>query len=61
MTVVMLLVCFSSVVRASGAAAGPDSASASPSPHFVKPRHTVWHKGTELENQVIVKLVDDHA
>ena len=32
---------------------------ASPSPHFVKPRHTVWHNGTELENQVIVKLVDD--
>ena len=61
MTVVVLLVCFSSVVRASGAAAGPDSAGASPSPHFVKPRHTVWHNGTELENQVIVKLVDDRA
>ena len=33
----------------------------SPSPHFVKPRHTVWHEGTEHENQVIVKLVDDRA
>eukprot|EP00964_Phaeocystis_antarctica_P077919 scaffold48420_cov75-Phaeocystis_antarctica.AAC.1 len=54
MTVVMLLVCFSSVVGASGAAALS-------LPHFVKPLHTVWHKGTELENQVIVKLVDDHA
>ena len=31
------------------------------SPHFVKPQHTVWHNGTEHENQVIVKLVDDRA
>jgi hypothetical protein len=31
------------------------------SPHFVKPRHTVWHNGTEHESQVIVKLVHDRA
>jgi hypothetical protein len=34
---------------------------ASPSPHFFKPSHTVWHNGTEFENHVIVKLVDDRA
>ena len=38
-----------------------DLSEGSPSPHFVKPLQTVWSEGTEYENQVIVKLVDDRA
>ena len=37
------------------------SACASSPSHIVKPRLTVWHKGIEHENQVIVKLVNDLA
>lgn len=30
-------------------------------PHYIKPVHTVWHNGTELQGHVVVKLVDDHG
>ena len=62
----LLLKCLAAFCVLGGVGAAPADPPPSPpgladhsAPRYIKPQHTVWHEGTELEKHVIVKLIND--